>query len=70
MTTSSAPAEVARVAEAITGMLRERPRLFMDLVRALPDTPYRTLLLAWGAVRERHRLSRTEDGCYFLAPQA
>lgn len=70
MTTSSAPPEAARVADAMVGMLRERPVLFMDLVRAFPETPYRTLLLAWGEVRERHRLARDEEGCYFLPPGA
>ena len=69
MSTSSAPAEVARLADAMTGMLREQPRFFMDLVRTFPEAPYRTLLLAWGVVRERHRLSRTDEGCYALPPE-
>jgi len=47
-------------------MLREKPVQFMDLVRAFPDVPYRTLLLAWGEVREGHKLSRTEEGHYLL----
>ncbi len=66
MSTSSSPAEVARVADAMAGMLRDKPLFFMDLVRALPDVPYRTLLLAWGQVRERHRLARTDEGQYRL----
>jgi len=40
----------------------------MDLVREYQELPYRVLLLAWGAVRERHRLSRDDDGRYFLPP--
>lgn len=69
MTTSSpAPAEVARMAEAIERALRERPLFFMDLVRAHRDAPYRTLLLAWGQVRERHRLARDDEGRYRLPP--
>ena len=70
MTTSNARPEVTRVAERMMAMLRERPVLFMDLVRALPEIPYRALLLAWGLVRERHRLARDEEGCYFLPPPA
>ena len=66
MSTSSPPAEVVRAAEAMTALLRAKPVQFMDLVRALPDVPYRTLLLAWGQVRGRHKLSRTEEGHYFL----
>jgi len=66
MTTSSPSAEVKGVAERMTAMLREKPVQFMDLVRAFPDVPYRTLLLAWGEVREGHKLSRTEEGHYLL----
>ena len=50
-------------------LLRERPVFFIDLVRAFPDTPYRTLLLAWGEVRERHKLARDEEGHYLLPPE-
>ena len=67
MTTSSpAAALVAHLASSMTAMLRERPVFFMDIVRAFPDAPYRALLLAWGEVLERHKLSRTEEGHYFL----
>ena len=59
-------AAVERMADAIVATLRARPVFFMDLVRAHRDAPYRTLLLAWGRVRERHRLSRDEEGHYFL----
>jgi len=58
--------EVDRLAAAITSALRERPLYFMDLVRAHRERPYRTLLLAWGRIRERHRLARDDDGRYFL----
>jgi hypothetical protein len=74
MTTSSsdraagaaAADQVERLAEAIVATLRDRPVLFMDLVREHRDRPYRTLLLAWGLVRERHALGRTDDGGYQL----
>lgn len=68
MTISSraAAADIARLDGAIVTALRERPLLFMDLVRAHRDVPYRTLLLAWGAVRDRERLARDDEGRYFL----
>jgi hypothetical protein len=68
MTTSSraATADVAPLADAIVAALRERPLFFMDLVRAHRNLPYRTLLLAWGAVREREKLERDDEGHYFL----
>lgn len=66
-TSSPKPADVARLADAIVAALRERPLLFMDLVRAHRDVPYRTLLLAWGAVRDRERLARDDEGRYRLA---
>lgn len=70
MSTSSPPAEVRRVAERMLTLLREKPVQFMDLVRAFPDVPYRTILLAWGEVREAHRLTREEEGEYHLPPSA
>lgn len=68
MTISSraAAADIARLDSAIVTALLERPLLFMDLVRAHRDVPYRTLLLAWGAVRDRERLARDDEGRYFL----
>jgi hypothetical protein len=66
MTISELNADVRRMAESITRMLRARPVFFMDLVRAHRDAPYRTLLLAWGEVREQHTLSRDDEGHYFL----
>jgi hypothetical protein len=68
MTISDGGREVGRVAEAMTAMLRAKPVFFIDLVRAFPETPYRTLLLAWGEVRERHRLARDDEGHYLLPP--
>jgi hypothetical protein len=59
-------AEVARLADAIVAALRERPLFFMDLVRAHRALPYRTLLLAWGVVRDRERLARDDEGRYVL----
>jgi hypothetical protein len=68
MTTSrsAAAADVARLADAIVAALREKPLFFMDLVRAHRELPYRTLLLAWGVVRERERLGRDDEGRYLL----
>jgi hypothetical protein len=63
---ASAGDEVERLAEAIVATLKDRPVLFMDLVREHRALPYRTLLLAWGLVRERHALGRTDDGGYQL----
>ncbi len=70
MSTSDPNADVPRMAESITAMLRARPVFFMDLVRAHREAPYRTLLLAWGEVRDRHTLSRDDDGHYFLPRDA
>jgi hypothetical protein len=66
MTTSSGAPEVERLARAIADTLRARPVFFIDLVREHRALPYRTLLLAWGLVRERHALDRTDDGRYRL----
>jgi len=52
------------VADRMTALLGERARTFYELVRELPDVEYRTVLQAWGALRERRALGRDEDGRY------
>ena len=69
-TSSPAAADVARLADTIVAALSEKPLQFMDLVRAHRDLPYRTLLLAWGVVRERETLERDDEGHYFIARKA
>jgi len=56
--------EVAPVTERIVTLLSARPRTFYELLRALDDVEYRTILKAWGARRERHRLGRGPHGVY------
>lgn len=54
------------VAARIEALLSEQPRTFYDLLRHLEDAEYRTILQAWGALRERKRLTRDHDGNYLL----
>lgn len=61
--------DVTRLADAIVAALREKPLFFVDFVRAHRAHPYRTMLLAWGAVRDRHKLARDSEGRYFIAPE-
>jgi hypothetical protein len=66
---SAAPAaagEVGAVAARLEALLRERPRTFYELLRALPDVEYRTILQAWGSLREARRLGRDPHGLYRL----
>lgn len=57
-------ADAAPVAERMTRLLAERPRTFYELLRELPDVEYRTILVAWGSLRERRALGRDDDGRY------
>lgn len=57
------------VADRMAALLGERTRTFYELVRELPDVEYRTLLQAWGALRERRALGRDADGRYRLEPR-
>jgi len=54
------------LAAQMEALLRERPRTFYDLVRALGDAEYRVVLQAWGSLREAHRLGRDEHGLYLV----
>lgn len=59
--------EAGPVAERMTRLLEERPRTFYELLRELPDVEYRTILIAWGALRERGALGRDGQGRYVAA---
>ena len=54
------------VADRMTALLRARPRTFYELLRELDDVEYRTILQAWGALRERRALGRDDHGRYLI----
>ena len=54
------------VADRMAALLAARPRTFYELLRELPDVEYRTILGAWGALRERRALARDDHGRYLL----
>lgn len=56
----------AAVADRMTTLLRARPRTFYELVRELDDVEYRTILQAWGTLRERRALGRDDHGRYLI----
>ena len=56
--------DAAAVAERMARLLAERPRTFYELLRELPDVDYRTILIAWGSLRERRALGRDDHGRY------
>ncbi len=54
------------VAERMVALLKERPRTFYELLRELGDVEYRTVLQAWGALREQRALGRDAEGRYLM----
>lgn len=50
----------------ILTMLRSKPVFYYDLLNEFPERSYREIMLAWSLVREGHRLSRDEEGRYYL----
>jgi hypothetical protein len=54
------------VAERMLALLNERPRTFYELLRELGDVEYRTVLQAWGALREQRALGRDAEGRYLI----
>lgn len=54
------------VAARMTDLLRARPRTFYELLRELDDVEYRTILRAWGSLRERKTLGRDDHGRYVI----
>ena len=52
--------------DRIAALLAARPLTFYELLRKMPDVEYRTILQAWGALRERRVLARDVHGRYLL----
>jgi len=57
-----------QVTARIVALLGEKPRTFYEILRELGDAEYRTILEAWGSLREGKRLGRDADGNYLLQP--
>ena len=64
MTTEAVAAEA--LADRMAALLAARPLTFYELLRELPDVEYRTILQAWGTLRERRALARDAHGRYVL----
>ena len=56
----------SKVAERIVGLLKKEPLNFYAILRALDDVEYRTVLQAWGELREKDLLARDHAGNYLL----
>jgi len=54
------------VTERIAALLRERPLIFYAILQSLGDVEYRTILAAWGTLREQEALARDDEGNYVL----
>ncbi len=63
MTKSSETEAVERIVKA----LEEGPKNFYAILKSLADVEYRTILVAWGTVREKNLLRRDDHGNYLLA---
>jgi len=60
-------AEIERTVSKIVDMMKRKPIYFYDILNELRDVEYRSILLAFGRLREEKMLSRDEDGRYLLA---
>jgi hypothetical protein len=56
----------AAVADRMIALLTAHPRTFYELLRELDDVEYRTILEAWGTLRERRALGRDPHGKYLI----
>lgn len=55
-----------QVTARIVALLGEKPRTFYEILRELGDAEYRTILQAWGSLREEKKLGRDAHGNYLL----
>lgn len=56
----------SRVADSIRRLLGD-PVYFWEILSALKDTPYRSVLNAWSDIRETSQLERDIHGRYWLS---
>ncbi|MBI4291131.1 MAG: hypothetical protein HY661_06610 [Betaproteobacteria bacterium] len=59
----------AEVVQRILKLLEQGPKNFYAILQSLADVEYRTILIAWGSVREKNLLRRDDHGNYLLAAQ-
>ena len=57
---------ISDVAQRIVQLLRPGPLSFYAILKALEDVEYRTILQAWGTLREQDVLARNAEGHYML----
>lgn len=60
------PVQPEGLASEILKQLRRKPIFYYDLLTGFPERSYREIMLAWSIVREGRRLSRDEEGRYYL----
>ncbi|MFQ6110994.1 MAG: hypothetical protein ACE5LX_03065 [Nitrospinota bacterium] len=59
--------DVQKVESQIVELMKGGPFYFFDVLDKLRDADYRTILLAWAALREKGRLDRiVETGEYVI----
>lgn len=61
---------ISETAERIVKLLRQRPLDFYSILKGLQDVEYRTILQAWGTLREQDLLTRDHEGNYLLRDEA
>jgi DNA-binding transcriptional ArsR family regulator len=54
----------SEIAERILALVKEEPKSFYAILRALEDVDYRVILQAWGILREKDLLARDDEGRY------
>jgi hypothetical protein len=57
----------AQVAQRVLDLLKTGPKDFYAILKSLADVEYRTILIAWGSLREQDLLGRDDEGRYLLA---
>ncbi len=59
--------DVEKVESQIVELMKDGPFYFYDILDRMRDVDYRTILLAWGSLREKGRLDRVvETGEYVI----
>jgi hypothetical protein len=52
--------------KTILELAKRGPFYFSEILSGLPEADYRDILITWGEIRQRGKLSRDKEGHYIL----
>ncbi len=59
--------DVNQIENQIVELARQKPIFYADILKELKDADYRSIMRAFGQIRQKHLFGRDDKGRYILA---